>query len=78
VIEQTFLTSIFAIAYPPSMKTDVDAQITAETKLVSDEGALQGNPIDATAHAAYETDVTAETATANIVRHDLGLPQVGS
>jgi hypothetical protein len=78
VVEQAFLTSIFGITYPPPMKPDVDAQITAETKVVADESTLAGNPVDATAHAAYETDTTAATGTANIVRHDLGLPQVGS
>jgi hypothetical protein len=60
------------------MKPDVDAQITAETKVVADESTLAGNPVDATAHAAYETDTTAATGTANIVRHDLGLSQVAS
>ena len=38
-VDRTFLTTIFAIAYPSFMKADVDAQIAAETKLVADEAA---------------------------------------
>jgi hypothetical protein len=60
------------------MKSDVDAQITVVTKLVQDEATLAANPTDLNAHNAYETDITTETAAANIVRHDLGLPQVSS
>jgi hypothetical protein len=77
-IEQTFLTVIFGINYPASMKSDVDGQISTETKLIGDESTLAANPADATAHAAYQADSTAQTAAANIVRHDLGLPQVGA
>ena len=43
-INRTFLTAIFAIAYPPSMKSDVDAQIAAQTKCVSDEAAMVSTP----------------------------------
>ncbi len=75
-LDRAFLTTIFAIAYPPTMKVDVDAQIAAETKVVADETALAANPNDNASYAAQATDSTAETATANIVRHDLGLPQV--
>jgi hypothetical protein len=75
-VSRAFLTTIFAIAYPPSMKADVDAQITDETKVVSDEATLAANPNDNAAFAAERTDGSAETAAANIVRHDLGLPQV--
>ena len=73
---RAFLTTIFAIAYPPFMKADVDAQIAAETKTVADEAALAANPNDNASYAAQSTDSTAESATANVVRHDLGLPQV--
>jgi hypothetical protein len=80
-IDRTFLTAIFAIAYPPLMKSDVDAQIAAQTKVVSDEGAMV---YDSTgSNAQYNTDLAAvnadsatDTGTANVVRHDLGLPQV--
>jgi hypothetical protein len=80
-INRTFLTTIFAIAYPPSMKSDVDAQIAAQTKCVSDEAAMV---YDSTGtNAQYNSDLNllnadsaTETGTANIVRHDLGLPQV--
>jgi hypothetical protein len=75
-IEQTFLSKIFAIAYPPFMKADVDAQIAAETKLVGDESELVSNPADTAAYAAYSSDIKAEAGTANVIRHDLGLPQV--
>jgi len=75
-VEHTFLTTIFAIAYPAFMKTDVDAQIAAETKVVADEAELASDPTDTAAHAALNTDSTTEAGTANIVRHDLGLPQV--
>jgi hypothetical protein len=75
-VDRAFLTTIFAIAYPPSMKVDVDAQITALTKVVADETVMAANPNDNATYAAQGTDATAETATANIVRHDLGLPQV--
>ena len=75
-IERTFLSTIFAIAYPSSMKADVDAQIAAETKVVEDGTELVANPSDNAAYAAYNSDAKAEAATANIIRHDLGLPQV--
>lgn len=58
------------------MKADVDAQIAAETKVVADETQLAANPDDTGAYAAFQADVAAEAGTANIVRHDLGLPQV--
>jgi hypothetical protein len=75
-VERAFLTAIFAIAYPPSMKADVDAKIAGETKTVSDEATLAANPNDSAAFSADRADGSAETAAANIVRHDLGLPQV--
>jgi hypothetical protein len=75
-VDRAFLTTIFGIAYPPSMKVDVDAQIAAETKVVSDEAAMAANPNDNATYAAFNTEGTVETAAANIVRHDLGLPQV--
>ena len=75
-LDRTFLTTIFAISYPASMKADVDAQIAAQTKVVADETALAADPTDNAASAADGTDSTAEAGTANIVRHDLGLPQI--
>jgi hypothetical protein len=80
-IDRAFLTTIFAIAYPPSMKSDVDAQIAAQTKCVSDEATMV---YDSTGpDAQYNSDLnvlnadtTTEAGTANVVRHDLGLPQV--
>ncbi|PZR80605.1 MAG: hypothetical protein DLM65_07710 [Candidatus Aeolococcus gillhamiae] len=75
-IEQTFLTAIYAIQYPPAMKVDVDAQITAVTKIIQGEGALAVSPSDIAAFNAWRTDTTAGVGAANIVRHDLGLPQV--
>jgi hypothetical protein len=74
-VERTFLSTIFAIAYPSSMKSDVDAQIAAETKLVEDESELVSAPNDNAVYAAYSSDAKVEAATANIIRHDLGLPQ---
>lgn len=75
-VDQTFLNAIYAINYPPEMKSDVDAQISAETKVVSDETTLEADPTNTTAQNSLQTDENAQTAAANIVRHDLGLPQV--
>jgi hypothetical protein len=75
-VDRTFLTKIFGIAYPAFMKADVDAQISAETKLVADETSLASTPNDTVAGTAARADGTTEAAAANIVRHDLGLPQV--
>jgi hypothetical protein len=80
-IDRTFLTTIFAIAYPAAMKSDVDAQIAAMTKCVSDEAAMVYDSTRPIAQytsdlAALNADTTTETGTANVVRHDLGLPQV--
>jgi hypothetical protein len=75
-LERTFLTAIFAITYPSFMKADVDAQIAAETKLVEDDTELAANPTDSAAQATATTDGSAEAGTANVVRHDLSLPQV--
>lgn len=76
-IDRSFLTKIFLVDYPPAMKSDVDAQFAAETKLVADEAQLASNPDDLIAAAAVTTDRDAETADANIVRHDLGLAPSG-
>lgn len=75
-VDRAFLSTIFAIAYPPFMKADVDAQIAVETKVVEDDSELAVSPNDNAAYAADNTDSTAASAAANIVRHDLGLPQV--
>lgn len=75
-IDRVFLTTIFGINYPTSMKTDVDAQITAQTEVVADDAAMVASPGDAATYNIAMSDVRAETGTANIVRHDLGLPQV--
>jgi hypothetical protein len=75
-VERAFLTTIFAIQYPVFMKIDVDAQIAAETKVINDYVALAANPYDSVAYASAHTDSGAMTGAANIVRHDLGLPQV--
>jgi hypothetical protein len=75
-LDRTFLTAIFAITYPPFMKADVDAQIAAQTKVVADDAELAAAPTDKAAQAADTTDSTAEAGTANVVRHDLSLPQV--
>jgi hypothetical protein len=75
-VERTFLTTIFAISYPSFMKADVDAQIADETKVVADYAQLAANPNDSVAYAANQSDNTTATGAANIVRHDLGLPQV--
>jgi hypothetical protein len=74
--DQAFLTAIYGIKYPASMKSDVDSQISAQTRVVADDTALAADWLDATAGAAVRADDAAETAAANIVRHDLGLPQV--
>ncbi|MGA8634632.1 MAG: hypothetical protein WB805_07230 [Candidatus Dormiibacterota bacterium] len=74
-LDRAFLTATFAITYPPFMKADVDAQIAAQTKVVADDTELAADPTDKAAQAADTTDSAAEAGTANVVRHDLSLPQ---
>ena len=75
-LDRTFLTTIFAITYPAAMKADVDAEIAAQTKVVAEDTELAADPTDKAAQAAVTTDITAEARAANVVRHDLSLPQV--
>jgi hypothetical protein len=75
-LDRTALTTIFAIAYPASMETDVNAMIAAQTKVVADDSALAADPNDKAAYAANTTDTTAASAASNVVRRDLGLPQI--
>ena len=75
-LDRTFLTSIFAITYTAFMKADVDAQISAQTKVAEDDTELAAGPTDKAAEAADTTDTTAEAGTANVVLHDLSIPQV--
>jgi hypothetical protein len=76
--DKIFLSAIYAISYPPSMKADTDAQITAMTKEATDDDELAFDPTTPGLVATENADSTAESATANIVRHDLGLPQVST
>jgi hypothetical protein len=77
VLDQAFLTAVFGIKFPASMKSDADSLITALTKVVADDRALAANYLDP-AGAELRPDSAAELAAANIVRHDLGLPQVSA
>jgi hypothetical protein len=76
-LDQAFLASLFAITFPPEMKADVDALITAGDKLVTVESvlaSLQQPLFDTQDFTRFEQDDTDYGAAANVVRHDLGLP----
>jgi hypothetical protein len=75
-LDRTFLSTIFAITYPAFMKADVDAEIAAQTKVVADDTELAADPTDKAAQAADTTEIRAAAGAANVVRHDLSLPQV--
>jgi hypothetical protein len=78
-IDQKFLTGVYAITFPASMKSDVDALITDETKLLSYDTTLaeEASPnLDTTTYNAESAISTAGSAASGIVRHDLGLPPI--
>jgi hypothetical protein len=76
---QKFLTDITAITFPDSMKADVTALISANTKVAQLANTLsqQDDPTaDTIDYNAYNAAANDAAAAAGVVRHDLGLPPV--
>ena len=78
-IDQKFLDGLYAITFPTSMKSDIDALISDETQLLEDDTILATEPDpsqDTTTYDAENAIGNAGTAAAGVVRHDLGLPPI--
>jgi hypothetical protein len=78
-IGEQFLTAVTAITFPDSMKADVSALISNDTKTAQLENTLsqQDDPnADTLDYTAWSTASNDGTAAAGVVRHDLGLPPV--
>jgi hypothetical protein len=72
-------TTISAITFPDTMKADVSALISAETKQAQLENTLsqQANPnADTLDYNALNAAGNDSTAASGVLRHDLGLPPV--
>lgn len=75
-VDAETLKEIYAIVFPSDMRADVNALISAQTRIVSDETMIVSSPNNDAAWNALQTDESVKTAAANVVRHDLGLPPV--
>jgi hypothetical protein len=78
-LEEQFLTTISAITFPDSMKADVSALISANTKEAQLDNTLsqEANPnADTLDYNALKGVVNDASAASGVVRHDLGLPPV--
>lgn len=74
---QAFLTAVFAINFPPAMRADVDALLTAVNHQITIETVLSqlAQPLlDTEDFTRWEQATLDVKATSNVVRHDLGLP----
>ncbi len=77
--DQVFQKALFAITFPPGMKADVNAIISADAaETIADCGiATSPDPnADYSDFAASTAAGNAAAAAASIVRHDLGLPPI--
>lgn len=78
-IQEQFLTTISAITFPDSMKADVSALISTNTKEAQLDNTLrqEANPgADSVDYNALKAVVNDSAAASGVVRHDLGLPPV--
>jgi hypothetical protein len=78
-IEEKFLTTISAITFPDSMKADVSALISTNTKEAQLDNTLsqEANPgADSVDYNALKAVLNDSAAASGVVRHDLGLPPV--
>jgi hypothetical protein len=78
-LDHKWLNGLYMITFPSSMMSDVNAMISAETKVLSFEASLADSPNPSADTSDYNGDNTATSdaqAAAGVVRHDLGLPPV--
>jgi hypothetical protein len=76
-LDTAFLAGFYKIVFPASMKSDVDAAISAYVKLQSLDSTLATEPAPNQDVAGYNAQRAAGAdgeAALGVVRHDLGLP----
>ena len=74
-IEQTFLTSLYAIKFPAADQADANTFIRDVTADLADGQGFVTDPNIADWNAFANVDTSPD---ANVLRHDLGLPQVSA
>jgi hypothetical protein len=74
-IEQTFLTSLYAINFPSADQLDANTFIRDVTAEIADGQGFATDPTTADWNIFANTDLSPD---ADVLRHDLGLPQVSA